>query len=281
MAHIYIGTGGYTDSDLIGTVYPQGTAKADFLSHYCRHYDTVEINSSFHAPIGIKAIQGMLEKSEGKLQFSIKLHQDFSHTRIAVKENVQQFLKILQPFVAQQVLAALFLQFPHGFERTIYNRHYLTQLVQWFADHPLAVEFRHPSWHCDEVFSTFCRRPNLIWCNVDYPPHIGLPKFRLQINQRTGYLRLHGRNPNWWKENSAQARHNYRYTDTELVEIANLIFQQKEKFDRLFIYFQNTTQSHSFYNIATLKEHLHRQGLSVKTLIDDIPYQQWNLFSGE
>ncbi|VEH66914.1 Uncharacterised protein [Rodentibacter pneumotropicus] len=30
MPHIYIGTGGYADSDLLGTVYPLGTAKEDF-----------------------------------------------------------------------------------------------------------------------------------------------------------------------------------------------------------------------------------------------------------
>ncbi|OOF56124.1 hypothetical protein BKK56_03835 [Rodentibacter genomosp. 2] len=163
MSHIYIGTGGYADCDLLGTVYPLGTAKADFLTHYCRHYDTVEINSSFHAPIGQKAIQGMLEKSDGKLQFSIKLHQDFSHTRIATRDNAKQFLNALQPLVEQQVLAALFLQFPHRFER-------------------------------------------------------------------------------------------------------------------LFIYLQNTTQSHSFYNIATLKNLLLPFGFEMKTQIDEIPHQQWDLF---
>lgn len=278
MPHIYIGTGGYADSDLLGTVYPLGTAKEDFLTHYCRHYDSVEINSSFHAPIGLKTVQGMLEKSDGKLQFSIKLHQDFSHTRVATRESAKQFLNALQPLVEQQVLAALFLQFPHRFERNLNNRRYLAELTQWFTDYPMAVEFRHPSWHCEAVFEAFCRQPNLIWGNVDYPPNIGLPMFQLNINQNTGYLRLHGRNGNWWRENSAQARHNYRYTENELAEIANLIAQQKERFERLFIYFQNTTQSHSFYNIAMLKNLLLPFGFEMKTQVDEIAHQQWDLF---
>ncbi|OOF51906.1 hypothetical protein BKK54_00775 [Rodentibacter genomosp. 1] len=278
MSHIYIGTGGYADSDLLGTVYPLGTAKEDFLTHYCRHYDTVEINSSFHAPIGEKALKGMLEKSDGKLKFSIKLHQDFSHNRTATGENAKLFLNALQPLIQQQALGTLFLQFPHRFERNTPNRRYLAELTQWFMDYPMAVEFRHPSWHCEAVFEAFCRQPHLIWGNVDYPPNIGLPTFQLKINQSTGYLRLHGRNANWWRENSAQARHNYRYTEDELTEIANLIVQQKERFEKLFIYFQNTTQSHSFYNIVMLKNLLIPFGFEMKTQVDEIPHQQWDLF---
>ncbi|MDE3953518.1 DUF72 domain-containing protein, partial [Glaesserella parasuis] len=64
--HIYIGTGGYSDTDLVGTLYPFGTDKADFLSVYSQHYDTVEINSTFHATIGYKAVQGILKKAEGR-----------------------------------------------------------------------------------------------------------------------------------------------------------------------------------------------------------------------
>ncbi|MDO4729403.1 MAG: DUF72 domain-containing protein, partial [Bacteroidota bacterium] len=76
--HIYLGTGGYSDTDLIGTLYPFGTDKTEFLAVYSQHYDAIEINSTFHAPIGAKALQGMVEKAQGRLQFSVKLHQDFS-----------------------------------------------------------------------------------------------------------------------------------------------------------------------------------------------------------
>ena len=31
---IYLGTGGYSDTDLLGTLYPQGTKKTDFLREY-------------------------------------------------------------------------------------------------------------------------------------------------------------------------------------------------------------------------------------------------------
>lgn len=276
MPHIYIGTGGYSDTDLLGTLYPLGSAKADFLHHYSRHYDTVEINSTFHAPIGIKALQGMLAKAAGRLRFSIKLHQDFSHKRTATAEQARQFLKALQPLIEQNALATLFVQFPHTFERTPINRIYLAQLTEWFADYPLSIEFRHTSWHIPSVWQAFTQKPNLIWCNVDYPANIGLPAFQFQPNQPTAYLRLHGRNPHWWQVDSAQARHDYRYSEAELTQLAQHIVGQP--FDELYLYFQNTTQSHSFYNIATLKGYLTTLGFGVKCEIEQIQGEQWDLF---
>jgi len=52
---IYIGIGGYSDTDLIGSLYPFGADKTDFLSIYSQHYDTIEINSTFQAHFVPKA----------------------------------------------------------------------------------------------------------------------------------------------------------------------------------------------------------------------------------
>lgn len=272
--HIYIGTGGYSDTDLVGTFYPYGTDKADFLSIYSRHYDTIEINSTFHAPIGYKAVQGMLEKAEGRLKFSVKLHQDFSHKRTATSEQAQLFLRALEALRKNDCLANLFVQFPTNFERSLVNRYYLAELVSWFSGYPLAIEFRHAGWHTQSVLDYFQGKDNLIWCNVDYPQNIGLPAFHFYANQRTAYLRLHGRNPNWRKAQSAQERHDYRYSETELQQLAALLNQRKAEFDRLYLYFQNTTKSHSFYNIESLKEYLAEVGFEVKSKPEFLSGQQ-------
>lgn len=272
--HIYIGTGGYADTDLIGTLYPFGTKKEDFLAVYSQHYDTLEINSTFHAPLGAKAFEGMVEKAEGRLRFSVKLHQDFSHTRTATAENARYFLAALQPLVEQGLLANLFVQFPTSFERTPLNRRYLADLIKWFENQPLAIEFRHPSWHIPPVFETFANSSNLIWCNVDYPQNIGLPAFHFYANQRTAYLRLHGRNPNWWKGQSAAERHDYRYSDHELQGLAELLNQRRGEFDTLYLYFENTTKSHAFYNIETLKGFLAEKGFGIKPIPEFLSGQQ-------
>ncbi len=175
-------------------------------------------------------------------------------------------------------MANLFIQFPHTFERTTANRLYLAQLTKWFSGFPLAVEFRHSSWHIEPVRQTFAKQQNLIWCNVDYPTNIGLPAFHFYSNQRIAYLRLHGRNPHWWKAETAQQRHDYRYSDPELQQLANLLHQHRSSFEQLYIYFQNTTNSHSFYNIATLKGYSAELNFEVKTEIDKTAGEQGVLF---
>ncbi|MDH2925218.1 uncharacterized protein YecE (DUF72 family) [Nicoletella semolina] len=275
---IYIGTGGYSDSDLLGTLYPHGTPKADFLQVYSCHYDTVEINSTFHAPLGQKALSGMLNKAEGRLKFSLKLHQDFSHTRTATAEQARHFLHALQPLIEQNRLANLLVQFPQSFDRTPPNRRHLAKVCQWFADVDLAVEFRHASWHTPPVFEAFAKSPKLIWCNADFAPNIGLPTFDFRCFGRTSYLRLHGRNLNWHHATSAAERHDYRYTDDELCQLADTLYHRRREFDTLYLYFQNTTHAHSFYNINTLKSHLNARGFQVKTTTDNLSGEQGRLF---
>lgn len=295
---VYLGTGGYSDTDMVGTLYPTGTKKTDFLAEYAKHYGAVEINSSFYAPLGHKAYEGMLRKSEGKVKFAIKLHQDFSHTLKATAEHATAFIQALQPLIEADCLAPLLIQFPHGFDRTRDHRLYLAKLTDWLSDYPLAVEFRHASWHIPQVEHSF-QQFGLIWCSVDYPQVHGLPNSRLlftqgtgqninrnsinqiSINQnnstqydsqtkssvqqtRIGYLRMHGNNLNWWDALSASERHDYRYTPQEMQNWAQAIANQRQHFDELYVFFQNSTKAHAYYNIQMLRsalEHLQFQVL--------------------
>lgn len=259
MRQIYIGTGGYSDA----AMYPQGMAKAHYLAHYAQHYDCVEVNSTFYAPLGQRAFLGMLKKAQDQLKFSLKLPQSFSHDCSGSKEQAQAFLDSLTPLREQGVLAPLLLQFPYGFCRNRTNRLYLRQVCDWFVGFELAIEFRNPSWHIPQVWAYFDQTA-LIFCNTDYPIGIGLPKTPF-VAQPTSYLRLHGRNACWHDAKSAAERHDYRYSDSELMEIANSIAAQKDKFQVLYVYFQNTTNAHALHNITTLKMHLQNLGFASKS----------------
>ena len=259
---IYIGTGGDSDTDLLGALYPEGTKKTEFLAEYAKHYAAVEINSSFYAPIGKKAFDGMLAKSEGRLKFAIKLHQDFTHNLTGTPESAQAFIEAIGSIIEADALACLLLQFPHGFDRTVANRQYLAALTSWFSGLPLTVEFRHQSWHTAQVYQSFAQQ-GIIWCSVDYPNVPGLPLSRLILTSQTGYLRMHGKNPNWWDAHSAAERHDYRYTEAEMRAWAQSIANQQNNFNTLYIFFENTVKAHAVYNIAMLKQALREQNLEV------------------
>lgn len=251
--NIYLGTGGYSDADLVGALYPKNTKRQDFLAQYANFYNAVEINSSFYAPLGQKAFLGMLQKSCGKLRFCVKLHQDFSHTLIANNDRAKAFLQAVMPIMESGKLGALLLQFPASFQRTLDNRMYLDKVVRWFDSVPLAVEFRSPSWHIDKVVSQFHER-ELIMVGVDYPCVQGLPKTALYITHKIAYLRLHGRNLGWWSAKNTAERHDYLYSQAQMQNLAHAIMAHNVQ--DFYIFFQNTTKAQAVQNIAMLRAYL-------------------------
>lgn len=140
---LYLGTGGYANDDWVGLLYPEQSKQSDWLGIYARHFNAVELNSSFYAIPGVKAFAGMLNKSEGKVRFAIKLHQSMTHTRDAEAGLYTRLRESVAPLREAGVLGPFLAQFPYAFKRTPANRRYLQELAQRFEGEALAVEFRH------------------------------------------------------------------------------------------------------------------------------------------
>jgi uncharacterized protein YecE (DUF72 family) len=267
---IYLGTGGYSNQDWVGLLYPLEVKKDDWLSIYARNFNAVELNSSFYNIPGRKAFAGMLKRSEGKVRWAIKIHQSMTHQRNASDEDYLRLFESVAPLREAGVLGPFLAQFPQHFHRTPENRRYLAALAQRFADKTLApsglaVEFRHASWDSDEVREAF-RRAGLIWVSTDYPPLPGLPKNELHITCETAYIRLSGRNKATWYEGKNQAeRHDYRYSEGELrFWVRSLLTAlELETLSQVWFIFNNTTKGHALINLEMLKRLLEEAGLVV------------------
>jgi uncharacterized protein YecE (DUF72 family) len=46
---LHFGTMGFSYSDWARVFYPAGLKPGEYLSHYARHFDTVELDTTFHA----------------------------------------------------------------------------------------------------------------------------------------------------------------------------------------------------------------------------------------
>ena len=268
---VYLGTGGFSNSDWEGLLYPVPRKPTDDLHYYAQAFDVVELNSSFYAIAGEKAFAGMLSKSAQRLKMAVKLHQDFTHQRTATVDLAQRMRLSPKPFREAGLLAPFLAQFPYSFARTPENRRYLAQLVKWFAGEQLAIEFRHISWHVQEVQHAF-QALGLIWVSVDYPQLAGMPISDLVLTSRTGYIRLHGRNDaQWWEGKSAAERHDYHYSEDELVLWADRIAAKQAACDELYVLFENTTKGHALYNIPVLRQLLLQRGIALSTDLDEQP----------
>jgi uncharacterized protein YecE (DUF72 family) len=258
---LYLGTGGYSNDDWLGLLYPSGTKSSDYLSIYAEHFNAVELNSSFYAIPGLKAFAGMVEKSKSKLRFSIKIPQEMTHQRKADAELYQRLFESVAPLREVGMLGPFLAQFPYAFHRTAENRLYLKELVERFKSELLAVEFRHWSWDNPEVREAF-KEAGVIWVSVDYPQLRGLPKSGLHVTSDIAYIRMHGRNKdNWWEGKDASERHDYQYSLEELRPWVRQIAEQAEQLSQVYLMMQNTTKGHALKNLEMLKSLFAEAGL--------------------
>ena len=264
---LYLGTGGYTNDDWGGLIYPPEAKKGDWLSIYAQHFNAVELNSSFYNIPGVRAFEGMLKKSGGRVHWGVKIHQSMTHEQNATDDDYKRLFESVAPLHEAGVLGPFLAQFPQRFHRTPENRKYLAALAERFRDRALApgglaVEFRHHSWDNDEVREAF-KKAGLIWVSTDYPPLPGLPKNRLHVTGEIVYVRLSGRNKEKWHEGrSASERHDYRYTRDELAFWVQSLAEAREQEDisQAWFIFNNTTKGHALENLRVLRELLEEAG---------------------
>jgi uncharacterized protein YecE (DUF72 family) len=253
---LYLGTGGFTNPDWLGLLYPSGTKPAAYLRIYAEHFNAVELNSSFYGLPGVKAFEGMVRNSSAQVRFSVKLHQKMTHSRDAGPDLYRQLLESVQPLRDAGMLGPFLAQFPYSFHRTPANRRYLKELVDHFtaAGETLAVEFRNQAWHIPEVSDSF-RQLGLVSVSVDYPQVRGMPAPELLVSSDIAYVRLHGRNEEkWYGGKNASERHDYLYTPDELRTWVQWIMQREADLSQLYLFFLNTTRGHAITNLRMLRD---------------------------
>lgn len=259
---LYLGTGGYSNDDWLGLLYPPGTKPAKFLDIYSQHFNAVELNSSFYAIPGIKAFRGMVEKSGARVRFAVKVHQSMTHSRDAGDDMYARLIESVQPLRDVGMLGPYLVQFPYSFHRTKENRIYLKELVDRLAGEKLAIEFRNQAWHVDDVRVAF-EDIGLSYVSVDYPQVRGMPAPELHITSDLAYIRMHGRNEEkWYGGKNASERHDYLYTPDELREWVMKIKEHEDELRAVYVMMQNTTKGHALKNLETLRDLFEEVGLA-------------------
>ncbi|HBG04230.1 MAG: hypothetical protein A2075_17125 [Geobacteraceae bacterium GWC2_58_44] len=272
---IRIGTCSWTEKSLIesGTFYPEGiTSAEERLRFYARHFDTVELDSSYYAIPTLHMAQAWAERTPEKFLFHVKAYgaltghsidpralpaqlrallsaeertQDLLHVSepAQLRAMAQALIAALAPLIAAHKLGFLIFQFPPWFTCKNANRDYLLYCKELMAGLPIAVEFRHGSWltrqHADELFA-FLREHKITYITCDEPQYGNLTTapFHPEITTSVAYLRLHGRNAESWLQH-ATARNDYLYGEQELTTFASVARRLSSKARITFLMFNN------------------------------------------
>ncbi len=240
MATIYIGTSGYSYTEWVGPVYPEGTRSCDFLSLYSTEFPTVELNFSYYRMPRKEQLQKMSCDVPQSFKFSIKAHESLTHTVDfnLWQKNAGQFRDALEIPADNGQLAAVLFQFPYSFHYETDRRRYLDALLREFSSYPLAVEFRNSKWYNSRTIEALKNR-DIALTSLDLPQAPRTPPIMDVHTSRLSYIRLHGRNrENWWGSDAAN-RYDYLYSTKELEAIASRIRAVAAYSESVLVYFNN------------------------------------------
>lgn len=258
MSEILIGTSGYDYPEWKGIFYPSDLKRKDFLSYYATQFNALEINNTFYNMPDSNRLLNFYERSEGKLQFSIKANRLLTHEISSSWENnstdFKNAVKILQE---KNSLSSILFQFPQSFHYIPENRIYLSKLIQSFQGYPVVIEFRHKEWLKDSVFEGL-NKLNASFSFCDMPELKDLPNNAMNVtdfseSQQVFYLRMHGRNFTSWYS-SCNERYNYSYADEELSQFTPIIDSAKRRFHKVLVFFNNHPNGSGALNAISLKK---------------------------
>lgn len=143
--HFYLGAPAWGIRQWLGTIYPPKTKASDYLYHYSRAYQCIELNTSHYRIPSAEQVEKWASQTADNFLFCSKVHQDISHRRYGLADKTlltawYSYLNILKT-----KRGPCFLQLPPHFG---YDSKYefFQFLKQWPDEHELAIEFRHPSW---------------------------------------------------------------------------------------------------------------------------------------
>jgi uncharacterized protein YecE (DUF72 family) len=262
MAEILIGTSGYSYTEWVGPVYPEGTKQSEYLAYYSGLFPTLELNFSYYNMPKPQNLAKMLTDAGPYLTFSIKAHKTLTHEiNPSLWENeAQKYLQAIEPMLGAGRLEAVLFQFPYSFKYSDENRLYLDKLLKYFKGVPKAVEFRKSDWFNQKVLDGM-RKREVPLVSLDMPDLAKLPPSMDVVTAPIAYIRLHGRNNEAWWGKDEHEKYNYLYTDSEINAWASRIERIVQQSKRVVVYFNNHPFGKAAKNAQTLIKILEKIGL--------------------
>lgn len=142
-----LGTMGFSYPDWSNVFYPKGLKSTEWLSFYARHFNAVELDTTFHAVPPVERVQRWRDETPEDFRFTAKVPKDITHASVidhAVPAMID-FLDVVSAFEAK--LAVILIQFPPSFGVDQSDRlDRFLRAVPRDGQPRFAVELRNSTW---------------------------------------------------------------------------------------------------------------------------------------
>ncbi len=185
MGEIWIGTSGWSYDHWNGVLYEPSLPVSRRLARYVEEFDTVELNASFYRWPRTETFAGWRRRLPPGFRMSVKAPRGLTHARRLHRPDpwISRLAECWHALGERR--GVLLVQLPPGQERDDERLDYfLRSLPDWLH---VAVELRHASWACDEVFDLLSRHA----ASYVVMSGAGLPCV-LRATSSIVYVRLHG-----------------------------------------------------------------------------------------
>ena len=161
---IHVGTSGYSYAEWKGSFYPEDLAASGMLEYYSARLSTVEINNTFYRLPSEKVLKDWAGKTPDAFTLTLKAPRRMTHQ--ARLRNCEDLLEVSceRARTLGLKLGVLLFQLPPYFRKNLDVLDAFVRLLP--SDLRVAFEFRHDSWHSDDVLDLF-RDRNIALCVTD------------------------------------------------------------------------------------------------------------------
>jgi uncharacterized protein YecE (DUF72 family) len=147
---LYVGTSGFSYPQWRGPFYPEKLPAARMLEFYASQLPAVEINNTFYRMPKREMLEKWREEVPADFRFVLKASQRISHKqRLVDCQGEVDYLLDVSAVLGER-RGPFLVQLPPFLRKD--SERLRTFLAGWPADVPVAFEFRHPSWHDQEIY---------------------------------------------------------------------------------------------------------------------------------
>ncbi len=171
--NLLLGTSSWSSEDWLGVFYPKGTAPGDFITEYAKHFDTVEVDSTFYRSPPAAMVKNWHRRTPAGFTFAAKVPRIITHDMVMqdCQDELKEFLGAME--MLGDKLGPLLLQFPY-FNKQAFARgeDFLARLKPFLeklpAGYSFALETRNKNW-INETFLDVLRKRKIALALIDHP----------------------------------------------------------------------------------------------------------------
>lgn len=232
----WIGTSGWQYDHWRGVFYPDEYPKKEWFSYYVEHFRTVEVNNTFYHLPEAETFDHWREQAPKGFLYVLKFSRYGSHLKKLKDpaDSIGAFLDRAKRL--KQHLGPILVQLPPHWSVDVERMDAFLDAAG--GERRWAVEFRDPSWLCEDVY-TVLRNHQAALCIHDL-----LPDHPRMITTDWVYLRFHG-------PGSSGA-----YSYQKLTGVARRIRKHQAEGRDVYAFFNNDAKGHAVHNALQLQRYV-------------------------